>query len=1065
MAALARLQDLLRDLFQYNECGDLDFGIYRLLRLKREEIDQFLVEQLPRRVHEAFEQGSSAEVAALERRLAELREQIQRDIASDAILPDGSVRPDLRDSAFRAVREPIREYDDARARRLSCRASEDQQALVYNHLHAFFSRYYDDGDFIPRRRYGASETYAVPYNGEEVFFHWANRNQHYVKTAENLRDFAFNVDVLGRSFRVRFTLAEATQTPNNNKGDVRHFFPRPDLASFDAAAFTLPFEYRQPTPEETTRYGKNSRGQDAVLREAEPAILAAVPDLGLHDALAALPSPQAGSSTGETRKQEPPSLLLLRLRQFTRRNTSDYFVHKNLERFLSEELDFYLKDQVVHLADLESDLEPTRRILRVIRQVAGDIIAFLAQIEEAQKRLFEKRKFVLRCDYLAPISSVPRDLWSTVLASEKQRAAWRTLFDVGSNGHLFDQAKPLDEAFLEDHPTLIVDTRLMEDGFASSLLNALPAHLGVPLDDCLDGLLLHAENYQALRFLLPCHAERVQCIYIDPPYNSDAGPILYKNGYRHSSWLSLLDGRVGPAVGFLDDAGVLCITIDHVELHRLLGLTDEILPQYDLLGLVAIKNNPAGRTAQVGFSVCHEYALFLALPEYAQVGRLEHTDSQKARYKEQDEIGPFEWTNFRKHGGLNTYRDRRPRQYYPIYVRPDGTIHIPDMEWKEPERRYEILEDPGPGDIVVEPRDENNRERIWDFVVATARANIKHLKVRKDANGQTAIYRKWRINEQGLLPQTWWDRSQYSAVEYGTNLLARIFGETHTFTFPKSVHAVADCLKVGGLRNNPDGLALDFFAGSGTTAHAVVNLNREDGGCRKFILVEMGGYFDTVLLPRVQKVMYAPEWENGKPKRLPSDEEAERTPRLIKILRLESYEDALHNLTTDETIRRAQPRAEAHRRAVGPDEYRIRYLLRLPVDASASMLNLAALEHPFDYHIEVLTDEGPVSSPVDLVETFNYLYGIGVHRLETWHNPEGPRDYRAVQGETPDGARVLVLWRDTAGLDFERERSFLDERLAEIPTVDEVLINCDCAHPRARSLDPIFKRLMEEGER
>jgi adenine-specific DNA-methyltransferase len=257
---------------------------------------------------------------------------------------------------------------------------------------------------------------------------------------------------------------------------------------------------------------------------------------------------------------------------------------------------------------------------------------------------------------------------------------------------------------------------------------------------------------------------------------------------------------------------------------------------------------------------------------------------------------------------------------------------------------------------------------------------------------------------------------------------------------------------------------MDFFAGSGTTAHAVINLNREDGSNRKFILAEMGDYFDTVLLPRIQKVIYTPEWKDGKPKRQPTEEEVERTPRLIKVLRLEGYEDALHNLTTEETLKREEPRARAYKEKLGEDAYRLNYLVRLPLESSNSMLNLSALERPFDYKLEVLTEKGPKAENVDLVETFNYLYGLHVERLDTWINNKEKRRYRAVKGKNGEGRRVLVLWRDMDKLDPKVEREFLESKLESEGPFDEILINGDSATPGIRSLDPLFKRLMGEGE-
>jgi adenine-specific DNA-methyltransferase len=294
-------------------------------------------------------------------------------------------------------------------------------------------------------------------------------------------------------------------------------------------------------------------------------------------------------------------------------------------------------------------------------------------------------------------------------------------------------------------------------------------------------------------------------------------------------------------------------------------------------------------------------------------------------------------------------------------------------------------------------------------------------------------------------------------------LLADIIGKHNPFAYPKSIHTVGDALFAGKLQD--DDVSLDFFGGSGTTGHAVINLNREDGEQRKFILVEMANYFDTVLLPRIQKVMFTPEWKDGKPVRMATEEEAERTPRLVKVLRLEGYEDALHNLVSDETLEREAPRARAIKAKVGGDAYRLTYLARLPLEASASLLNLAKLEHPFAYTLEVLGEDGPRTETVDLVETFNYLYGLHVQRIESWRDEAGKRDYRAVKAKKADGRRVLVLWRDMEKLDAAVERKFLEARLKQDGPFDEAWINGDCAVPGVQSLDGLFKRLLEEEEK
>ena len=259
---------------------------------------------------------------------------------------------------------------------------------------------------------------------------------------------------------------------------------------------------------------------------------------------------------------------------------------------------------------------------------------------------------------------------------------------------------------------------------------------------------------------------------------------------------------------------------------------------------------------------------------------------------------------------------------------------------------------------------------------------------------------------------------------------------------------------------------LDFFAGSGTTGDAVIQLNQQDGQKRRFLLAEANAHnFSDLNLPRIQKVVFTPEWKDGKPARMSTNEKVERTPRLVKVLRLEGYEDALHNLVSDEAVERELARAKSFKEEVGGDAYRLTYLARLPLEASASMLKLAKLEHPFAYTIEVLGEDGPRTETVDLVETFNFLYGLHVQRIESWRDEAGKRDYRAVKAKKADGRRVLVLWRDMDKLDPAVERKFLEARSKQDGPFDEAWINGDCAVPGVQSLDGLFKRLLEEEER
>ncbi|GIV24572.1 MAG: hypothetical protein KatS3mg026_0264 [Bacteroidia bacterium] len=235
----------------------------------------------------------------------------------------------------------------------------------------------------------------------------------------------------------------------------------------------------------------------------------------------------------------------------------------------------------------------------------------------------------------------------------------------------------------------------------------------------------------------------------------------------------------------------------------------------------------------------------------------------------------------------------------------------------------------------------------------------------------------------------------------------QLFGKT-AFGYPKPVYLLRCSCKLSELE-----LILDYFAGSGTTGHAVINLNREDGGRRKFILVEMGDYFDTVLVPRIKKVIFTPEWKDGKPKRMATPEEVARSPRLLKILRLESYEDTLNNL---ELKRTGNQQSLLDQHPAFREDYMLRYMLDVESRGSASLLNLDRFEDPFHYQLDIATGTAGETKPtvVDLVETFNYLIGL---RVESIKHIEG---VRVVTGTSPQGKRVLILWRNTKELDNDK---------------------------------------------
>ena len=1028
-----KFQELLRRLFQF-ESADLDFGIYRIMNYKRNVIEKFIEKDLLDAVSAELNQGALAEQKEAESKVQDIAVEIKEKLAEDAINGDGNLKPEYVNTKLG------QEYGKWREIQASYGKHSVHEPEIFNHLYTFFSRYYDSGDFMSKRRYSKKEKYAIPYNGEEVYLHWANSDQYYIKTGEYFTDFTFR----SGEITVHFKMQAAQVEKENIKGDKRLFMPLGKQASYDTASkqLVIPFEYRPLTEKETISYGQKNQ-QEAIITEA----LDKIPKHFKNEALVleALMAERRRTSDGRS-----VSFLEHHLNQYVGRNTSDYFIHKDLKGFLTRELDFYLKNEVLNLDELEASGESRTegwfQMMRVIRNIGQKVIAFLASIEEFQKKLFEKKKFVIDTQYCITVQNIAEEFYPEVAANEAQWSEWKEQLHIDEEEtNLFSAGKSKKDrriSFLKAHPTLMLDTKHFDSEFLSKLLASFDN-----LDELVDGLLIKGENFQALNILVDKYRENVNCIYIDPPYNTNASEIIYKNSYKSSSWLSFIGDRFDLSYKLLTNSGIACITIDDFEFHHLRSYLEKSFTEDAVLGIVAIKNNPSGRATAKGFSIAHEYAIFVGKDAESTVGHLSHSEEQRARYKEEDKIGDFEWVNFRKHGGANANRYARPKLFYPIFA-SEKNLRIPNMEWSSEKQIWSLLEKPNKDEEIIYPVDSSGSEKTWKWGHETARKDINELRVGIDRDGKRGVYMKSRLNLEGTLPRTIWDKTEYSSTEYGTNLLARIFGEKERFSFPKSVYAVQDCLRVAGI--DDDGMVIDYFAGSGTTGHAIINLNREDGGQRRFILVEMGNHFDSAVLPRIKKITYATEWKDGKPMRTATAQEAKRSPRILKYIQLEGYDDSLNNIAFKEGI---------SQKAFQFDDYLINYMIGEETKSSDTLLNIEKLVSPFSYKLIVQQDGKFRAIPVDLMETFGYLLGLNVKR-RTVHHDESKR-YVVYLGSV-DSRSVVVIWRnitDWTKDDFERERAFIEKQKI-VEDADEIFVNGDSVIPNARSLDPVFKSRM-----
>ncbi len=738
-----KLQELLRELFQFGS-ADLDFGIYRVMNFKRDAIERFIQRDLIEAVDKELSTGALAGQSQTATELKEVAAQIRETLGEAALNGDGSL---------------VKAYHNTplgkRYLHLQSQASQAQErpaleATIFNHLYTFFSRYYDNGDFLSKRRYSRREKYAIPYNGEEVYLHWANQDQYYVKTGEYFHDYRFKSPY---GVSTRFTPVTADVENDNIKGDKRFFVPIPKEATFDAKIkeITIPFQYRPLTEQEDIKYGQRNQ-QDAIITEALEVIPA---ELKKHsDALSALVSVHHTAANGEK-----VSYLEHHLRRYTRRNSSDFFVHKNLKGFLTRELDFYLKNEVLNLDEMEAAGEPRSeswfQIMHIIRAIGSRIIEFLAQIEDFQKRLFEKKKFIIETQYCITMTNITEDFYAEIADCEEQWLEWKELLhlDEEKKDIFVSNAKNKKElrvALLKAHPTMVLDTKHFDQQFKDRLLASFDN-----LDEVTDGLLVHAENHQALNLLLEKYRKKVKCIYIDPPYNTNASEIIYKNDYKNSSWLTFMQNRLLIGKEFLSSAGLQCTTIDDTEFHRLREVIGLLFGEDNIAGIVAIKNNPSGRSTVKGFSIAHEYAIFSFSTDYGSIGMLPRTESQLAQYDEKDDFGPFQWRNFMRSGGANDFRTARPKLHYPLIL-SSGKLRIPKMHWNDISGLWEILDELEGDDKKILPI-YNGIEYTWRLGIESLRKRLDDLQVRFTKDGKPIIEIKFRLDEEGVLPKTVWD--------------------------------------------------------------------------------------------------------------------------------------------------------------------------------------------------------------------------------------------------------------------------------------------------------------------
>ena len=1016
-----KLQTLLKELFQLDQ-PDLDFGLYRVMHAKSAEISQFLDNDLLPQVKDTFALYRSADKEEIEKELGKAVEQAQ----------GLGVDP-----------ETTKKVKDLRARLAS--DAVDIGALeseVYDHLFSFFRRYYAEGDFLAKRVY-KSGVYAIPYEGEEVTLYWANKDHYYIKTSEYLRDYAFRLRQHdGKTpMRVHFRLVDAAEGEHGNvkaaegkdrvfilaaSGDSGHDF----IAEEDGGQgkeLVIRFEYRAATltdwPEDERADKKRPPVQKDlsalaakhVLAVADPALAEWIVELGKPHVLA------NGDRADYCR-------LEAHLRRYTARNTFDYFIHKDLGTFLRRELDFYIKNEVMHLDDVENESAP--RVdqylskIKVIRKIGGKIIDFLAQLEDFQRKLWLKKKFVVETQYCISLDRIPEEFYQEIATNEAQCKEWAKLFaidEIKEDLTVPGFSKPVKVEFLKAHKDLIVDTTWFSSHFTEAVLNAQ-----ADLDAGLCGIVVSSEATQSGRLMKRWLSDRVGVLLADPPYNTGSDGFPYKDSYQHASWLTMsYDFFTIMKTVMRADALCACFIDDH-ELYRLGLLMNEVFGEDQRAACAPWKSEASGGKEKTGLRTGHEYVLIYHNGDGTCIAQTEISTGALDR---EDKWGKYrKGRELRKWGGASSRADR-PGQWFPLLT-PDGSMVLPikndgsEGHWRWGKENPEIKKALDNPEVFHWEKCSYDRSVLVD--VATER---------------WVPFEKIRDVKKSVGWSTWLDSVGTNAD--ATRELKAMFGEK-PFETPKASSIYRWLVS---LHNDDEAYVVDLYAGSGTTAQAVIDLNSEDGSNRRFVVCDIDRSVQDVVWPRVKKAGYARSWKDGKPA-----SRGDGYSILCKQVVLESYEDALNNLETRRTEKQQQllDVDEAQSADGLREQYILRYMLDVETRGSQSLLNVQAFTDPTAYKLKVKRPGSDESREVnvDLLETFNWLIGLAVQHIaapQTFsaaferdsekrlqlkgrltQEEDGPYWFRTVTGTTPDGRRTLVIWRKLTS-EPEQDNLVLDE--------------------------------------
>jgi len=1030
--SLEQLKTSLKEMFQFQN-NDLNFGIYKIYKLKQKEIEKFIDENLESIVKKELQNVSNLEEKSS---LLEL-ELFLKWFNQEKLLEDINLNYEKIDWFINLWwnwnTEKLKEILKSQR---NWSIEWDLENKIYNYILNFFELYYSEWDFGYNTR--SLNTYKVEYdenyNGSDIMFHWKHKRSYYIKSANGFNSVKFELQNKNIEFLLETNNEsedEVISQNNNRETEFKHYkFNRIErifldenekipLAPFDKGGiYKVIFNLSKTSTSKEEIYKAifseilNIEIDDSFLFNKEwKAIFKSLDkDFGKiqdwnikwfwqlkikkDDLVKKYDSnfwkwEKINKFFDELDKNNAIENIIKilwsldnKLNSFYIWNDSDFFIHKDLKSFLTNEKEKFIKNNILWDLStiLNSKIDNTTLIIaKTFNEISNWIIEFLSAIEEFQKWIFETKKKVLVSEYCITLDKIDESFYKEILENKEQIIEWKNLWFISDE-------KVLNLEYLKANQTLSIDTKFFSQTFKDNLLSTIEK-----LEDNINWILINSENFQALNLLKNKYRRKVKCIYIDPPYNTGWDGFIYKDSFKHSSWLSMMENRLTLAREFLSDDWVIFVSIWEEENANLEKLLKSIFWEENYISNIT-RVQKAWSDKWTYFKPTIDYLhcvsknisilnWFKDLVDISKFKKIENNWERKWEYYEdskslyQSSLDPLRWCT---------------NQRYYIQC-PDWSFVIPP--WNVfPDKIWDCEK--------VLPKTWNDKVWRWSFEWYLKN---KELLVFKETNNSPLLDEnqkssKWNVYTKRYLidAEEKWNIPKNIFTDFINTLWTNTIKSLWlNFTYSKPVELISYLLKI--IQTNPNDIILDFFSWSGTTGQAVIELNKEDNWNRKYIWVEMWEYFDSVTKPRIQKVMYSSNWKDWKPK------DNLWVSQIMKYQALEQYEDMLDKLEIDSEN--------------FPEWLDLKYLYKKEEIQLKSNLNL---RKPFQN--TYIYGKAKKESKIDLIETYNYTKGNNIESIKTFEINN--KYYKTVKTWN-----ILQIWRniEIAENDLENIKEILEK--------------------------------------